>query len=1192
MRTLVVGSATLAILFVCFSMYQYAQTSNEPSARGPRLPSPGLEVFDSPSRIPADNPGVPIGDSVVGPGRNIQLTIYPREGSRAALDLEVRDWTPRPGAVNEFILVEPVFRLRTSDGNAVRVAAREGRMEASKQGAGDLNAKRGRLFGGVVVEFDRLTEEQRAALPEPRRKTPDPSELVRIELEEAEFDLDYDKLVVPGEVRLTASDATFTAHDVEARFNEAQNRLESLRIGRGGRLEIRGGLTAAGVPGFGESPKREVTLVDWLRETLQQKLSVAPPTAAGAADSSANSKDPNTRTHHDGPSASAPKRTADGVPVFRTDADGPKRQSPPVRYHARIEGDVVVEQSSGSPSRLRSDVLEIQRNVSSDDRRSASEQPAGESEQPPAPAPIEADGAIVVEWTRRLVIDALTTDDPRRAGGDSTLIVATGAPVAVEHADGTISCDRLQLQPELGDALLTGSSGRPAVVRSPDQGTMSGADIRLRRDADKFFVSITGPGELIEQAASRDSNGLTIVSTSAASPKEADNPQAKDSAASPTIAHVTFTERVEAEGRVVRRTVPTATGLLTTRDFRVLDRAVFVGQVALRQRDAQFDSDALEILFTERRSLLSVGQIPREVRARGNVGLIQGDDRLTCRELHATLRAEPDDRLWPERVEARGDIAASQGDRSITAADSLVVDFELAAAAPQVSDHGTQSIEAAPGTVASVSTASSGSAKTDDRRSARVRAKRVAASGDVTVTDASQAIDVRARKVDAALVEGRDIDTATIVGDDARPAEARMDDFSVAGREIRLGAIDQWAEIPGGGRLTFRSDKDLDGRKLDKSIPIAVTWTEGMRFMGRENKAVFSGAVHATSERDTTFDADRLIVEFEEREGEPKSEMSWTGLVKPFIDPYRRPDADRGPSDSTRVARRPAHLLATGNAVAVTAEKTDAGDLRTRARIAGPKLSVNLRPGFSRMLIEGAGTLLLEDFQPVSPASHQTRESKESGLSAANLAGDPTTATSRPVGGSHAGPKSGAPGLLAPGASSGGPSKTLITWRDTMWYDFAIDQTRFEGAVELKHFSGSQLDRVFRSAEAAADSSSTDGRSTFLKCDVLTAEFQDRKQRRGGDERMGRLNSSSLRQFQATGDVELQDETERLALWSDSVVFERERQIMAIFGSPGVKARIIKQEPGRLASHLAVDRAVYNLATGNFELSSPQIEGR
>ncbi len=172
-----------------------------------------------------------------------------------------------------------------------------------------------------------------------------------------------------------------------------------------------------------------------------------------------------------------------------------------------------------------------------------------------------------------------------------------------------------------------------------------------------------------------------------------------------------------------------------------------------------------------------------------------------------------------------------------------------------------------------------------------------------------------------------------------------------------------------------------------------------------------------------------------------------------------------------------------------------------------------------------------------------------------------------------------------------GPSKTLIEWKQFMWYDFSIDQTRFEGEVRLKYFSGAQLDLI-RGRPIGDSADTLTGRSTFLGCDVLTVDFLDREQRRPGDTRMGRLSAERLRQFHAQGTVTLQDQAERLWLTADEVVYEQQRRILVIHGRPHRRAHIIMNEPGQLPNQVTAERLLLNLDTRRIEASNSTINVR
>ncbi|RME36342.1 MAG: hypothetical protein D6788_11790, partial [Planctomycetota bacterium] len=277
-RTLVVASATLAILLVCFSIYQYSQSdSGQPAARKPRLPPlPAAGLDDTPQPPDAAAPGVPVSSTggSVGAGERVGLTLYGPEGDQARMELTVSAWTPVRDRPNEFLLNEPEVRMRTEDGHAVRLVARRGWMEARRRGGG-ISPQRGRLSGHVRIQYDRLTEDERKQLPPERRDTLDPDDLIEVETDELEFDLEYAKLVVPDELKLRGRDVRLNASGLTLRFNERANRVQSLRIDGGGELVLIPPSDASLDLPAGTTSGSRLSLLDWLRTTLRE--SIPPP---------------------------------------------------------------------------------------------------------------------------------------------------------------------------------------------------------------------------------------------------------------------------------------------------------------------------------------------------------------------------------------------------------------------------------------------------------------------------------------------------------------------------------------------------------------------------------------------------------------------------------------------------------------------------------------------------------------------------------------------------------------------------------------------------------------------------------------------------------------------------------------------------------------------------------------------------
>lgn len=211
------------------------------------------------------------------------------------------------------------------------------------------------------------------------------------------------------------------------------------------------------------------------------------------------------------------------------------------------------------------------------------------------------------------------------------------------------------------------------------------------------------------------------------------------------------------------------------------------------------------------------------------------------------------------------------------------------------------------------------------------------------------------------------------------------------------------------------------------------------------------------------------------------------------------------------------------------------------------------------MLIEGPGYLQIEDFTPGDPSARSESTPQNELFTLA--VGD-------------------------------GPSKTLIEWQQSMWYDFSIHQTRFEGQVNLKHFSGRELERIFGAAAGVAESGhGGPGRSTFLRCDQLTVDFDARRDA-AADNRMGRLSANELRNFRAAGNITLQDKSEGLSLTCSDLSYERDRSLLFIQGTPAKKASAVVQRPSEYPTPFAAERIIYNLKTKSFELFRPDVSGR
>lgn len=146
-------------------------------------------------------------------------------------------------------------------------------------------------------------------------------------------------------------------------------------------------------------------------------------------------------------------------------------------------------------------------------------------------------------------------------------------------------------------------------------------------------------------------------------------------------------------------------------------------------------------------------------------------------------------------------------------------------------------------------------------------------------------------------------------------------------------------------------------------------------------------------------------------------------------------------------------------------------------------------------------------------------------------------------------------------AQSDGPSQTVIRWDSGMRYYFEQRVIQFEGRdepVNLRHFSGAhiKMNRARQKEIQATDEqlerlrASGIGRKTELNCNELLVQFRRSLSRggRGG----GEMSLGELRQFQANGEVVLDD-----AEWhvtGQRLEYVGDSQLISVYGFGGQSA--------------------------------------
>ncbi len=1141
-RAVVLASATLAIVLVCYSIYQYSQLDPEEAARAAE---PFALVGEAPPSLPAagEEGAVALGAEgiQIGSGERASVTLYPPEGTRAIGEIEADDWSPIAGPGNRIRLVNPFIRAETNDGRRLNIRGDEAVIETSQsaQGRGGrFEPRRGTLTGSVVIEIDRLTRYQREQLPQEQRDVVDRRRLIRVEMEAIEFDLEYSRVSVAGPFHVSAYELDFEAADLSVLFDPGASRIESLSTRGGGRLELRGMEESFGFSLTGSASGEEDPL-SW-REALAAKL--APP----------------LRPTTDAPKPSKPYIDEEGALVLVPDAQPGAKPHEPIQYEARFEDEVLVAQESNgvSTGRLRADVLTMVRALTQADRDAtgSSPKPAVAAARPGGEASNE--GRLVLSWAGPLSVQAIE-DGPGMddLGGNRLQIVATGNPVLVSDEQGDARCSELVFSSVGKRIWLHGTRETPVTMRSAAHGTIVAVSIVSQSVGDRRTIKAAGPGRLIRGTEAGVHSGVNDTGDASAASADGDS-------------WVDFRERFEAETRTVRRRGRFDLGSLswTSEEVLVLESARFFGGVVMHQEATDVEADQIELTFDPE---VGSAALTRLV-GRSDVVMSHGQEnksKIACDRIEVEFDPRSGDTI-PRVARAFGHISASHEDATITARDRMNFVFrELPRASEEddLLDLFNQALEA--GIDLNRIDWEAKRRQLVNRARPVIELAHLTAYGEVTVVDPQRELQLSAGQLECELGSNNEIHSAVLNGAGVRPASVRLGTFSVMGNVIKLNVDDEWAEVPGPGRMSFQVDKDLDGRLVDKPITVVVNWSDWMKYRGRENRAVFVGNIHTVSDRNR-IDCGRLEIEFEDSPGrtgvEAKPQQWW--ILDDVVNrlPRRKKRANTTPGGSD-FAKEPTYFLATeGVRSEMSNVDETTGRLVSRISISGPRMSVNLREEVSMMRIEGKGQLLIEDYSLADADGAGTDRHDD------NVAG----------------------ALF--GGRAKGASQTLITWERLMFYDLANERAQFECAVELDHLSGTYMVHAGGVIGQTAPAMGADGQKAHLGCNVLSVDFLSGKDAAAqASPRMGTMSSRRLEQFRANGSVELTRTRPGDSQWlsADELTYRKTRQLLLIQGSDDRPAEFITQKTGQPPRPYRATTITVNLATNRVDALNPTYMG-
>jgi len=1143
-KKIILALATFAVISIVYAIYQWQDDTPGPGdqPRSAAVPRRTLPPRPRTTR-PADAAEVKSksfswGEAKIPPGDAPRVRVYDRKGN-AKIVFQATRW--HPVSDNEFHMAEPGARLLLPGGQLAYVRADEGQVVVQRGDNNNLNPKRGWFRGHVQIFVDLTKPDWRKENPELAEPQQHPEAVVKIWLEDVDFDLDLTCLHSDGPILLQSRQGTIAGRGLTLVWNEVDRRIRQLRIAEGRRATLRDVKLASFTVPAGAQPTEQAG--DGKGEVVGDQA--AAPAVAASGSEAVDAKEGHRPERREGLSLIDPDDEYDQPREDRIDT-----------YRIVFRENVVAERKEGIKvaGRLKADILELLGDFGPQERellgQAPSTQPAGNgkdgspAQTVTAAADAKGRSTIEVRWTGPL--EVLPVQDARegraaiRPAGNRTHVLARGSPVELyDRQEGTATCRELEYHDEAKKVWLRGSAAEPVTLRSAPNQQLMGETIFIDQEAG--IARVGGPGRLIDHPEGLGAGALHEGPTARAEPAWGEHTDRVEVTWSRSV-QIEFGMRAS-DSPAPARTSPIPTGVH-------LKHAEFDGEVVSVRAGQSIAADHFEVTFMEPPSKTEAPDGTKltadRIIATGNVRMRQetkeATEHVSCDRLEVEMTIDDTGANVPKAARAVGRVVARQvaradrpvirgGDRrarEIRADDELIVSL---VSVPKVISEGQRAGYEAAARRANIEPGSPEwqdfEAKLRDRR--EIAVSRMVARGNVAARDPDAKLnDLGADLLECTFGEDQRIARALVVRQGGQPAYVDHGDFYIRGRQISLDMNSESVEVPGEGLLRFFTKQDLDGRPVDEPIPIVVTWAERMSLRGRENAGTFTGSVHTVSET-TALDCRQLRLRFENLPKPPagsatqpaRRDTRW--IVGPILDSVLDDRASPGArSVAKRMRKRLAYLHAVGDAVikskayaaptpgpvarllrdvlpaalepSGSQPAADGPRLVSRVRVAGPQIAIDLRDEY--LVVEGAGNLQIEDYR--SPETSRRARSEGS-----DILGRASVAS--------------LDGL--------GPSQTLFTWQNSMSFLNNRNVAVFDHSVEMIHRAGSQMVLSGELAEAMQVDPRIlreFGREAGLSCDNLLVGFD----RGVAGEESGPWplsGATQLKHFRAAGRVRLEE---------------------------------------------------------------------
>jgi len=1208
-RNFVLIAATASIMLVAYGAYTYQDGSLE-YARTP-FANDGSDI----QMPPFEGGELKVRNATIRPGEGFFVEVCQENGDPKYQFRSIR-WEPVDE--QEFKLVGPEICVFMPGGQKTRIQADHGRIFVERLKKNNLDPRRGRLYGNVVILIDRTDRAWRQAHPELADPEKHPDRVVKIWLDEVRFDLNRSHIKSNGKLRVQSPEVEIEGAGLTLTWNERDNRIEELIIEKGKRMELRrgGSLVSFDLPGR----EREVTEAPSSRpsppekEKAKQDLKQAAAMAAagvtvsekvypsafirraleqGASANRALSindvpgdKD---KARPDGKRSGGadvkPRKPDKPISIFqRGDKRRVKRRKHQIdTYRAAFEGNVVVEQRRGLKmlGRLSGvDRLEMIFDVGEKQRKSLqatppTSQPAGGTTTSPAAATTapttqpEDQTRLCLFWTGRLVLTP-AAPEPEQTGKRFD-IHAVGRDINILDRQGGVSCRRLIFCNETEQLWLYGSPKKPVRMLSGEARRLQGREIYLDRKTG--IAVVNGPGSLMDTR-----QALAAVG---AEGSEGDEKAGKRSQDKDDRIEVTWTKQVELEFESARVTrIDPESHQEVTKRREYIKQAAFRGNVLMKQGNQQIKANEAIILVGVPKSPKDLVGPIEGVRASGGVMLVQQDNEIRSEKLSVTMMVDEKGRAVPKSATAYGNVSAKQGKRQIMAKDLLSVMI----GPPR---QGTVPVKAA---------ALAGLAGVDPGR--LVKLKRLAAERGVRSSEIDALIGKKGLDLIGlrALAVARNIDPEKVI-ELVKPKQPRtrlaIVEMHAFGdvvafdpqEKLDVQAEELHCELPDGKTLDNATvvakpneqarvemgDYVIHGHQIEIDIPRLFAEVPDAGWLKFESSQGLDGRqldeplpIKITWSKEMKLEGRRNIGRFvgDVVASSQTSRMDCDQLMVSFVDlPPARVDKKRKEATPTTTSSSAATQLA-----------------------GKPKSSPGFQLGARALQgrFDKRPTAVLAEGNVVAVSSVYDKENRQRLLSRIRIAGPKLSvdlvreqldvvgsgslliedyrlpsAADQETAERPSRPKD----PLMSDLSGRGPSQTVFTWANSMSYFLENNLAVLDRSVNMIHLGGMSMVMAKDLARAMSLDISNlraKGRKAALGCENLTVEFLQRSGSPKSGMPLEGAGQAELKRLIATGNIYLEDSGKSLI--GEELTYFRDKNEITVLGTAGNEARLFVED--------------------------------